>query len=102
MSTRRRGWRCGRGWRTLRWCSRSTSWATACATRSIHASADAGGPMPADFQAMTLPADPTVVAPDGSDVRLLLGLSAGGMAHFELAAGQTARAVVHRSVAEIW
>ena len=55
-----------------------------------------------DFATLTLPADPTVVAPDGSDVRVLLGLQAGGMAHFQLAAGQTARAVVHRTVEEVW
>ena len=58
--------------------------------------------MATDFATFRLPADPTVTAPDGSDVRVLLGLSAGGMAHFELAAGQTARAVAHRTVEEIW
>jgi mannose-6-phosphate isomerase-like protein (cupin superfamily) len=55
-----------------------------------------------EFRTLTLPIDPTVVAPDGSDVRVLLGLAGGGMAHFELAAGQTARAVRHRTVEEIW
>ena len=58
--------------------------------------------MSTDFQTMTLPTEPTVVAPDGSDVRVLLGLPGGGMAHFELAAGQTARALAHRTVGEIW
>ena len=58
--------------------------------------------MATDFATFRLPADTTVTAPDGSDVRVLLGLSAGGMAHFELAAGQTARAVAHRTVEEIW
>jgi mannose-6-phosphate isomerase-like protein (cupin superfamily) len=42
------------------------------------------------------------VAPDGSDVRVLLGLKGGGMAHFELAPGQTSTAVTHRTVEEIW
>ena len=42
------------------------------------------------------------VAPDGSEVRILLGLKAGGMAHFELPPGQTSRAVAHRTVEEIW
>jgi mannose-6-phosphate isomerase-like protein (cupin superfamily) len=60
-----------------------------------------GDPM-SDFATMRLPAHPTVVAPDGSDVRVLLGLPAGGMAHFELAAGTAARAVTHRTVDEIW
>ncbi len=51
---------------------------------------------------MQLPAARDVVAPDGSDVRILLRLAGGSMAHFELAAGRTSRAVVHRSVEEIW
>jgi mannose-6-phosphate isomerase-like protein (cupin superfamily) len=54
------------------------------------------------FNTMRLPAAPDVVAPDGSDVRVLLQLTGGSMAHFELAAGQTSRAVAHRSVDEIW
>jgi mannose-6-phosphate isomerase-like protein (cupin superfamily) len=54
------------------------------------------------FDTMRLPAAPDVVAPDGSDVRVLLRLAGGSMAHFELAAGQTSRAVAHRSVDEIW
>jgi mannose-6-phosphate isomerase-like protein (cupin superfamily) len=54
------------------------------------------------FATLALPTDPTVVAPDGSDVRVLLGLNGGGMAHFTLGAGQVARAVTHRTVEEIW
>src|SRR5919201_466115 len=54
------------------------------------------------WQTTRLPAEPTVTAPDGSDVRVLLGLADGGMAHFELAPGRTSRAVVHRTVEEIW
>jgi mannose-6-phosphate isomerase-like protein (cupin superfamily) len=42
------------------------------------------------------------IAPDGSDVRVLLGLTRGSMAHFELPPGQTSRAVTHRTVEEIW
>ena len=42
------------------------------------------------------------MAPDGSDVRILLGLNAGGMAHFELRSGRTSVAVRHRTVEEIW
>ena len=49
-----------------------------------------------------LPMQRDVVAPDGSDVRVLLQLAHGGMAHFELAPGQTSKAVVHRTVEEIW
>jgi mannose-6-phosphate isomerase-like protein (cupin superfamily) len=51
---------------------------------------------------MQLPATPDAVAPDGSDVRVLLRLSRGSMAHFELGAGRVSRAVAHRSVEEIW
>ncbi|MBQ39406.1 MAG: cupin domain-containing protein [Candidatus Latescibacteria bacterium] len=51
---------------------------------------------------MELPDERDAVAPDGSDVRILLDLPAGGMAHFELAAGQTSTAVTHRTVEEIW
>ncbi len=55
-----------------------------------------------DFETMKLPARPDVAAPDGSDVRILPGLAAGGMAHFELPPGQTTLAVAHRGVEEIW
>src|SRR5215467_3519278 len=48
------------------------------------------------------PLDPTVVAPDGSDVRVLLALPRGSMAEFELAAGRVSAAVTHRTVEEIW
>jgi mannose-6-phosphate isomerase-like protein (cupin superfamily) len=54
------------------------------------------------FATKRLPAVPDAVAPDGSDVRLLLALSAGSLAHFELAAGSTSIAVAHRTVEEIW
>jgi mannose-6-phosphate isomerase-like protein (cupin superfamily) len=46
--------------------------------------------------------DRMAIAPDGSDVRVLLGLASGGMAHFELAPGQISKAVTHRTVEEIW
>jgi len=55
-----------------------------------------------EFATLPLPAERTVVAPDGSDVRVLLGLAAGTMAHFALPAGTTSGAVVHRTVEEIW
>ncbi len=54
------------------------------------------------FDTMRLPGARDVVAPDGSDVRVLLHLAGGSMAHFELAAGRTSRAVAHRRVAELW
>src|SRR5262245_29316261 len=55
-----------------------------------------------DFSTRRLPIDPDVVATDGSNVRILLALAGGGMAHFELPAGQTSTAVTHRTVEEIW
>src|SRR5690349_7858757 len=54
------------------------------------------------WKAMRLPASPTVKAPDGSDVRVLLATTRGSCAHFELAGGETSMAVVHRTVDEIW
>ena len=55
-----------------------------------------------DFSTKRLPVAPDAIAPDGSDVRTLLGLDGGGMAHFELAPGQTSVAEAHRTVDEIW
>jgi mannose-6-phosphate isomerase-like protein (cupin superfamily) len=55
-----------------------------------------------DFDTSRLPRAADVVAPDGSDVRVLLALPGGSMAHFTLAPGQTSRAVTHRTVEEIW
>ncbi len=49
-----------------------------------------------------LPAQRDAIAPDGSDVRLILGLTRGGMAHFQLAPGQTSIAVAHGTIEEIW
>jgi mannose-6-phosphate isomerase-like protein (cupin superfamily) len=54
------------------------------------------------FATMRLPASPDVVAPDGSNVRVLLRLDRGSMAHFELEAGRVSAAVAHRRVDEIW
>ncbi len=55
-----------------------------------------------DFQTKRLPVMPDTAAPDGSDVRLLLGLPMGSFAHFELPPGQTSIPIAHRSVEEIW
>ncbi len=56
----------------------------------------------AGFETVPLPDLPDVVAPDGSDVRILPQLAGGSMAHFTLASGVTARPVRHRTVEEIW
>jgi mannose-6-phosphate isomerase-like protein (cupin superfamily) len=54
------------------------------------------------FETLPLPSLPSIVAPDGSDVRVLLGLRGGTMAHFSLAPGRVSLAVAHRTVEEIW
>jgi mannose-6-phosphate isomerase-like protein (cupin superfamily) len=54
------------------------------------------------FETKRLSVERDAVAPDGSDVRILLGLRGGGMAHFELPPGQISTAVTHRTVEEIW
>ena len=54
------------------------------------------------FATQQLPTERTLTAPDGSDVRVLLALSGGGMAHFELGAGQVSSAMTHRTIEEIW
>lgn len=54
------------------------------------------------WETMRLPASPTVTAPDGSDVRVLLATERGSCAHFQLAGGAVSTAVVHRTVEEIW
>ena len=55
-----------------------------------------------DFSTKHLPSQRDTVAPDGSDVRLLLGVKEGGMIHFELAPNRISKAVTHRTVEEIW
>lgn len=55
-----------------------------------------------DFATNSLPVEPTHKAPDGTDVRVLLDLRGGSMAHFTLPPGKTSIAVTHRSVEEIW
>jgi len=54
------------------------------------------------FATTRRPHAPTTVAPDGSDVRVLLALPRGSMAEFELAAGRVSAAVTHRTAEEIW
>ena len=54
------------------------------------------------FEVKHLPSAVDAIAPDGSQVRILLGLGGGGLAHFSLASGETSVAVHHRTVEEIW
>ena len=55
-----------------------------------------------EFATLPLPAEPDVAAPDGSDVRVLLRLDGGSMAHFSLDPGKASIAVRHKTVEEIW
>jgi mannose-6-phosphate isomerase-like protein (cupin superfamily) len=43
-----------------------------------------------------------VIAPDGSEVRILCQTERGSMAHFTLPPGAIARAVAHRTIHEVW
>ncbi len=43
-----------------------------------------------------------VLAPDGSEIRLLVATSRGSMVHGMLHPGQVSRAIVHRQVEEVW
>jgi mannose-6-phosphate isomerase-like protein (cupin superfamily) len=49
-----------------------------------------------------LPEPYDVLAPDGSEVRLLAASGRGSMAHFTLGPGQVSLAVAHHTVEEIW
>ena len=55
-----------------------------------------------DFETKTLPGEITELAPDGSNVRLLLALDSAVMAHYELPPGRVSKAVTNRTVEEIW
>src|SRR5258705_3765954 len=55
-----------------------------------------------NFDTKRLPVAPDAIAPSGCNVRLLVRLTGGGLAHFELAPGTTSVAVSHRTVEEIW
>ena len=55
-----------------------------------------------DFVTRIISEEPDVTAADGCDVRLLARCDHGSMAHFELAPGEISRAVVHRTVEELW
>jgi mannose-6-phosphate isomerase-like protein (cupin superfamily) len=54
------------------------------------------------FDSKHLAEEPDTIAPDGSEVRVLLALPRGGLAHFQLDPGHTSIAVRHRTVDEIW
>lgn len=49
-----------------------------------------------------LPKSRDAVAPDGSDVRVLVKCEGGSLAHFELASNEVSVAVTHRTLEEMW
>ncbi len=54
------------------------------------------------FETRRIATEPDATAPDGSEVRVLCGLSRGGLAVFSLRPGAVSQAVAHRTVEEIW
>ncbi|MFN0191018.1 MAG: cupin domain-containing protein [Aestuariivirga sp.] len=51
---------------------------------------------------IALPETYDVLAPDGSEVRILASAKAGSMAHFQLPPGAISKPVAHRTVEELW
>ena len=54
------------------------------------------------FDATDAASAPTVIATDGSKVRVLCATDHGSMAQFTLAPGIVSRAVAHRTIDELW
>ena len=55
-----------------------------------------------EHETKRLPELPDIIAPDGSDVRVLLRTPRGSMAHFELSGGRASDPICHCTVEEIW
>jgi len=51
---------------------------------------------------MKLPENPDYLAPDGSEIRLLVATPRGSMAHCRLPPNAVTKPVWHRSIEEIW
>ena len=54
------------------------------------------------FAEALLPTQRDAIAPDGSQVRLLVRLPGGSMAHVELGPQEVSRPIQHRTVSEAW
>jgi len=54
------------------------------------------------FETKRINDTPDVIAPDGSEVRTLCGVSRGGMAVFTLPPQAVSKAVAHRTIEEVW
>ena len=55
-----------------------------------------------EFSAKQLPVKYDIIAPDGSEIRLLALGSHGSMCHCSLPIGCSSKAVVHQTVEELW
>ena len=54
------------------------------------------------FETRRISPAPDVIAPDGSEVRVLCQTGCGSMAQFTLPPGAVSRAMAHRTVEEVW
>jgi mannose-6-phosphate isomerase-like protein (cupin superfamily) len=54
------------------------------------------------WQTTRVATDYDVLAPDGSEIRLLVNVAGGSMVHCALRPGQVTQAVRHRTVDEVW
>lgn len=54
------------------------------------------------FDTRCIGATPDAIAPDGSEVRVLCATARGSMAMFTLSPGAVSKAVMHRTVEELW
>ena len=57
---------------------------------------------PVTFTTIQLPIPHDVLAPDGSEIRVLAGTERCSMAHGLLPPGGVSRAIRHRTVEEVW
>jgi mannose-6-phosphate isomerase-like protein (cupin superfamily) len=54
------------------------------------------------WQTHRLAVTPDLLAPDGSEIRLLVQVAGGSLVHCTLHPGQVTQAVQHRTVEEVW
>ncbi len=56
----------------------------------------------AAFATTRLGSDYDVLAPDSSEIRVMVGTTRGSLAHGSLAPGRVSLAIAHRTVEEVW
>lgn len=57
---------------------------------------------PTTLQTKLVPSSTYHIAPDGSEIRELVTVSGGGLAHCVMSVGKTSCAVAHKTVEELW